>query len=69
MDKLNEEELLLLSEKNIEFDSSLEYSDDELLDIADKVRNIEIMYSQMNDDKSVSLANKYGKIADKIEAM
>ena len=49
----------------------MEYNDDEVFEILDKIRDVEIFYAQ---DSSISvqadeLANIYGNIADKIQDM
>lgn len=43
---LNSSENKYLTDKGIIIDSSLEYDDDEVFDILDKIRDVEICYAQ-----------------------
>ncbi len=66
---LNETKYLI--DKGIMIDSLVEYDDDEVFEILDKIRDVEIFYAQ---DSGISaqadeLANIYGNIADKIQDM
>ena len=68
---LDSNETKYLIEKEIIIDPLVEYNDDEVFEIIDKIRDVEIFYAQ---DSSISvqadeLANIYGNIADKIQDM
>lgn len=68
---LNQSEKKYLVDKGIDIDSLSEYDEDELFNIVDKVREIEIFYAQDSDvnQNAMELASVYGNIADKIQSM
>lgn len=68
---LNPNEIKYLIDKGIIINSLVEYDDDDVFEILDKIRDVEIFYAQ---DSGIStqadeLANIYGNIADKIQDM
>ena len=68
---LNPNETKYLIDKGIIIDSLVEYDDDEVFEILDKIRDVEIFYAQDSDISAQAdeLANIYGNIADKIQDM
>lgn len=65
---LTNQELELLKSKNIQLDLDCDYSDDEALDLLDHVRDVEISYSQSTTNSGRQLYQKYGSLADKMQA-
>ncbi len=68
---LSPNETKYLIDKGIIIDSLVEYDDDEVFEILDKIRDVEIFYAQDSDISAQAdeLANIYGNIADKIQDM
>ncbi len=68
---LDSNETKYLMDKGIIINSLVEYDDDEVFEILDKIRDVEIFYAQDSDISAQAdeLANIYGNIADKIQDM
>lgn len=64
---LNNDAVVALEEKNIIFDLSKDYSDDEAFELSDAIREVQIFYAQNGDQESLALADKYANIADEID--
>ncbi len=62
--KLNNTDIDLLHEAGIEFKPENEYSDDEALDLLDRVYDNEVFFAQ---DENSRKANAYADLADKIQ--
>lgn len=69
--KLSPHEIEKLKKFEIEISSDIEYSEDEALEILEKVYDIEAIYSNYpdNDKEAYALADMYAAIADKIYKM
>lgn len=64
--QLTQTEQKLLAQKGIEYSSTKELTDTEALELLDKVREVEIQFSQAEDFFSKKQFYAYQKIADKI---
>lgn len=64
-------EVVILNQRGISVDPHREYTEDEVFDILEQVRDVEVFYAQDADTnkKSLRLANEYGDLADKIQNM
>ena len=67
--KSNENKYLI--DKGIVIDPFMDYYDDEVFRILEKIRDVELYYAQDSDIsmRADELANIYGDIADKIQDM
>lgn len=67
--KLTDAEKNLLKNKNINFEDERDFSEEEAEELLDKVRDVEIYYSQRvgTDGTSIRLYKEYGNLADKIQ--
>ena len=67
--RLNETEKELLKIKGIDLNDGQDLSEEEAEDVLDRVRDVEVYYSQQadNDRKAKELAIEYGNLADKIQ--
>lgn len=66
--QLNKSELKSLKDKGIEILSDKDYSEDEIFELLDKLREIEVFYAQGSSENELKMANKYAHIADKIQS-
>lgn len=68
---LSLQEFEQLKKADIEISPDIEYSEDDALDVLEKVHDIEAMYSNFpdNDKAAYELSNIYAAIADKIYKM
>lgn len=68
---LSQQEIEQLKKVKIDVSLDTEYSEDEALDILEKVHDIEAVYSNFpeNDKRAYELSNIYAAIADKIYKM
>lgn len=68
---LTDGEKLLLTEEGIAFDLAEQYSEDDILDLAEKIYDAEIFYAQDADsnEKNKLRADALGNLADKIQRM
>lgn len=64
--QLTQTEQKLLAQKGIEYSSMKELTDTEALELLNKVREVEIQFSQAEDFFSKNQFYAYQKIADKI---
>ena len=67
----NSNENKYLIDKGIVIDPFMDYYDDEVFRILEKIRDVELYYAQDSDIsmRADELANIYGDIADKIQDM
>ncbi|SKB92308.1 hypothetical protein SAMN06296386_10951 [Lachnospiraceae bacterium] len=68
---LTEEEKKLLKMAEINFDTSKDYSDDEILEMADILFDMEMEFEEKptTDKKAMKLANDYSNLVDKLQNM
>ncbi|MCD8050641.1 MAG: hypothetical protein LUE89_03045 [Clostridiales bacterium] len=68
---IDSSEINLLHKQGIDVDPNRDYTEDEVFDILDQVRDVEIFYAQDCDTDKLALhfANVYGDLADKIQYM
>lgn len=65
---LTQKEIKLLEDKGIQFDKTREYTDDEALELLERVRDIEISYSQFTGGIEKKRYFQYGDLADKMQS-
>ena len=67
--RLNESEKELLKIKGIDLNDGQDLSEEEAEDVLDRVRDVEVYYSQQadNDSEAKEQAIEYGNLADKIQ--
>lgn len=66
---LTDSEQKLLEQKNIPYSSGHEITEDEALDLLERVREVEVLFSQSNDPASKKLFYAYQRLADKIHQL
>lgn len=64
--RLTETEIRLLKEREISVDTSRDYTEEEAFALLERVRDIEVMYSQ-DDGEGEKLFLLYGDLADKLQ--
>ncbi len=69
MIRLTDSEQKLLEQKNIPYFSGHEITEAEALDLLERVREVEVLFSQSNKTASKKLFYDYQKLADKIHQL
>lgn len=64
--KLSEAEIELLAKRGIPFTPAHDYTEDEALELLEKVREVEVEYAQDYGNERERLFFQYGDLADKI---
>lgn len=64
----SEQERNLLKNVGVFCEETNEYTEDEALDLLDRLREAEVSYAQFNKGHEASLYLRYGELADKLYA-
>lgn len=65
--QLNEKERSLLKRAEIEFDAEKDYTEDEILEMADMLFDLELEMSESKKKDAALLANQYSDLVDKLQ--
>ena len=66
---LNDKEKALLKKARIRYRENKDYSEDEILTLADEIMDVELEYSLKSGSKAAQLAAEYSELADRIESL
>ena len=66
--KLTNQEIRLLNDAGIDYAKDQEYTADAVLGLAEDIYSVEASWAQNDDEKSLSMADKYAYLAEKVKS-